>query len=286
MQVNGKEQETMAGNSTGGTSLAEWLRTGGIAARNVLLGGNLRALPLLLQPRRLVHYAGETLFLYQTSQDARELPQRNIAEVLPGPDVESVVLGSLDGDNWLEPLASYAADILALCMLCRRLRPRTVFEVGTLNGYTAYHFALNAPDARVFSLDLPRTAAPAPALRTTAMDEVHIEASLRTSSYCFSGRPEEERIELLFGDSARFDFSPWHGKVDLFFVDGAHSWEYVRSDTQNAFRCVRPGGVIAWHDYGRVGVNGVSRYLHELRAAGHDIHAVPGGSVAFMRVPQ
>lgn len=264
----------------------EWLRTGGIAARNVLLGGNLRALPLLLRPRRLVNYAGETLFLYQTTQHARLLPQRNVGEVLEGGSVAAIVLGRLDRRTWLEPIASYTADIVALCLICQRLRPRVVFEIGTLDGYTAYHFALNTDaDASIYSLDLPREPVAALRLPTTFMDDEHIRASLATERYCFTGEPEQDRIRLLFGDSATFDFTPYHGTVDLFFVDGAHSYDYVRSDSENALRCVRPGGVIAWHDYGRVGVNGVSRYLHELQARGHAIQAIPGGSLAFMQLP-
>lgn len=61
---------------------------------------------------------------------------------------------------------------------------------------------------------------------------------------------------------------------------GAHSYEYVAFDTRNAFACVRPGGVIAWHDFGRVGVNGVGRLVREV-ARTREVHAIPGGSVAF-----
>lgn len=78
-------------------------------------------------------------------------------------------------------------------------------------------------------------------------------------------------------------YSPWHGQVDFFFVDGAHSYEYVKSDTENALRCVREGGIIAWHDFGRRGVNGVSRLIGELAAEGQKIYVVPGGSLAYTR---
>jgi hypothetical protein len=71
--------------------------------------------------------------------------------------------------------------------------------------------------------------------------------------------------------------------VDLFFIDGAHSYEYVRQDTLNALKCCRKGGVIAWHDFGRSGVNGVSRWICEL-AQEHKVYSVPGSSLAFMVV--
>jgi hypothetical protein len=85
-------------------------------------------------------------------------------------------------------------------------------------------------------------------------------------------------------DSAKFDYSPFNRRVDLFFIDGAHSYPYVRDDTLKALECCRPGSVIAWHDYGRHGVNGVSRWLHEF-SRGRKIYCIPGGgSLAYMRV--
>jgi Methyltransferase domain len=92
------------------------------------------------------------------------------------------------------------------------------------------------------------------------------------------------KVQPLFGDSAKFDYSPYHGRVDLFFIDGAHSYEYVRSDTLNAMKCSRPGSVIAWHDFGRAGVNGVARWLMEFSKQ-HQVYSVPGGSLAFCVLP-
>lgn len=261
-----------------------WLRAGAIAARNVVVGGNLRALGLIGEPRRLVHYVTESLFLYKTLADARELPQLTVPRAFPGRGPQQVTIAGLEDGSWLSPVASYTADLVALCLLCRYLEPRNVFEIGTLNGYMAYHFALNAPTARVHTLDLPRTGEEV-LLSVTPMDRLHIEAARMSTRYCFDGTPEAERIHCHFGDSASFDYTPYHDAIDLFFIDGAHSYEYVVSDTNNALRCCRAGGVIAWHDYGRVGVNGVSRCLTELRRAGHDVCSVSGSSVAFLQIP-
>jgi predicted O-methyltransferase YrrM len=264
-----------------------WLRTAAIAARNVLVGGNLRALGLIGEPRRLVHYASESLFLYKTLTGSRELPQQSVAAAFPATGPWQITLAGLDDDAWSGPVASYTADLVALCLLCRHLEPRTVFEIGTLNGFMAYHFALNAPAARVLTLDLPKTGSESGTrLDVTPVDRMHIAAARSAVEYCFDGTPEAGRIECLFGDSATFDYSPYHGSVDLFFIDGAHSYEYVSSDTDNALRCCRAGGIIAWHDYGRAGVNGVSRFLSEFRRAGHDVRSVPGSSVAFLKIPR
>lgn len=258
-----------------------------VAARNVLWGGTASALRLIHKPTQLAALASENLFLYRTFTDGRGVPQRNVWDVLDGDRTTSITLAHEYYWPWFGTLSTYAADLVNLCVLSRILQPSIVFEVGTSRGLTALHFALNAPAARVFTLDLPIDRPVTPQLRTTLMDSWHIRGTAEaTGEHVFDGRPEAERIERLYGDSATFDFSRWHGQVDLFFIDGAHSYEYVRSDTDNALRCVRPGGVIAWHDFGRAGVNGVSRVVLEMGRAGHQPFAVPGGSLAFMRVGQ
>ena len=265
--------------------LEKYLSAAAVVLRNTVLGGSLAAVSLLRQPRKALLFVNETLFLYQTFAGRRRLPQRPVLEAFGQCSTAEIRLARLPGKMWFHSLASYAIDLVSLCWVCRAIEPRVVFEIGTLEGYTALHFALNTPpEARVYTPDLPPDAASAPLLPTTLMDDVHIQGARRRHGYLFDSFPERAKITCLYGDSASFDFSPYSGQVDLFFIDGAHSYEYVRADTLNALRCTRPGGVILWHDYGRVGVNGVSRWLHEL-ARQYDIACVPGGSLAYLVVP-
>lgn len=261
----------------------ELLRILGIAVRNALLGGNAASLTLLARPRQLVEYTSESLFLFKALAGRRGLPEANVFEVLEAPATTPIELRLVRGTIGFMPSASLTADLVALCLLARILKPQRILEIGTATGYSTLHLALNAPaDAIVFTLDLPPAGGTSVALRTTWMDDAHIRPSVRGHQLLFRGSEVESRIVTLFGDSATFDFSPYHGSIDLFFIDGAHSYEYVRNDTRRALDCVRPGGVIAWHDFGRAGVNGVSRHLRELAAAGRKIHAIPGGSLAFL----
>ncbi|MGH7517717.1 MAG: O-methyltransferase [Gemmatimonadales bacterium] len=265
----------------------EWIRTAGVAVRNAVLGSNLASWRLLGQPRSYLYFASEALFLLDALRQRRGLPERNVGEHFPdAPRDLPILLDGRPDAPWLGPVTSYLADLVALCQLCQLVRPRVVFEIGTFHGYSTLHFALNTPaDAVVYSLDLPPDQ-PQLTLGATVMDVVIAREGAATSTYAFSGREVEAKIRLLHGDSAKFDFSPWHRGVDLFFIDGAHSYEYVRSDSERALECVRPGGVVAWHDFGRSGVNGVGRCLRELRARGLDITAVPGGSLAYLVVPR
>jgi hypothetical protein len=256
----------------------ELLRLYAVAARNFLVGGNLTGLLLLGRPHEMIGYATENLFSFRSMADRRGIPQKNVFEVLPQARLAQVNLCNTNGETWFRNSASYVADIISLCLLCRAIKPRVIFEIGTLRGYTTAHMALNCDECTIYTLDLPSGVKPV--LATTTIDGLHAKQHEETKLYVWEGMDIAQKIHPLFGDSASFDYSPYHQRVDLFFIDGAHSYEYVRSDTLNALKCCHPGSVIAWHDFGRAGVNGVSRWLLEFSKQ-HRVYSIPGGSIAF-----
>jgi predicted O-methyltransferase YrrM len=248
-----------------------------IAAKNVLLGGNIKTLAFLTKPREGVFYTGECLFLERLMHPNGDLPQRCVWDALGTTSDIPVVLHPVALKHWFNQVSSYQADIIALSMLCRLIKPKKIFEIGTLYGSSALQMALNAPEAEVFTLDLEGPAH----LSTTEIDR-RLVAEGQKKRLVFAGMPEEQRIKALTGDSAIFDFGPFENSIDLFYIDGAHSYEYVKNDTMKALRCVREGGIIAWHDYGRCGVNGVSKWLNQFRAEGNNLSRIPGGSLAYL----
>jgi predicted O-methyltransferase YrrM len=256
------------------------LREAGIVLRNLSLGGNLDSLLAARDPRRAYYYLAESRFLYKCLFPKGGLPQKNVWEAMGVDEVPVVIYGPA-ARHWFHPVASYATDLVSMCMLCQILKPRMILEIGTFTGSGALHWAGNAPDAQVYTLDLPPKGTPS--LTTTHTDREAV-SEREAKPMEFEGRPEAKRIHCLYGDSATFDFSPYLGKAELVFIDGAHSYEYVRNDTLRAGPCCKSGGVIAWHDYGRAGFNSVSRWLHEFARDGKKIYRVPGGSLAYTRV--
>jgi len=268
-------------------NLSTAAHVGFIAARNLVLGGNLVSWSLVGRPYRMLFYIGECLFLYKTLLNKRKLPQPAIGSSLAQLGMEEEIrLGNLKGYTWLFANPTFASDLIGLGLLCRAAKPKVAFEIGTQTGYTALLLALNSPDdATIYTLDLPPDQPENPSLKTTAADARERRKKSAVGHYCFEDSPVAHKIVCLTGDSAAFDYSPYRGKVDLFFIDGAHSYEYVRSDTAHAFKCCHSGSLMVWHDYGRVGVGGVERFLHEMKRDGYDIRAVPGGSIAYLTVP-
>lgn len=66
----------------------------------------------------------------------------------------------------------------------------------------------------------------------------------------------------------------WAG-FDFIFIDGDHRYESVKADIENALRLLKPGGVLAFHDYDRPGDEGVTQAVDEL---------IGGGAKLFARV--
>jgi hypothetical protein len=259
--------------------LGEAFRTGGELVRMALYGGSPALLSMLGRPRRAAQYAASSLFLHRLASQWG-LEQRRPQEIL-GVDADVEVGVCLAPQSWFyswDP--SFGMDLFWLCVITRLVQPRRVFEIGMSQGISALHFALNSPgEAQVFTLDLPRDGSVRPALSTTLMDREQIRERER-SQPVFVSKPENRKITQLFSDSARFDFSDFRGNIDLFFVDGAHSYDYVRSDTGRALECCHAGSVVLWHDYGRYGVNGVTKYLHQL-AKTREVYRLPGSAVAM-----
>lgn len=254
-----------------------------IALRNLLVGGNIVSLLLLKSPTKMVSYISESLFLFRQMAKKTKIPHKSVWEILPSKNIiNEISLGNFDKDTWFRATASYSVDIINLLLICKLIQPKVVFEIGTFNGYTAFHFAMNTPsDTKIYTLDLPRDKSINLKYETTLVDDRIMSKTIKMENLCFEKTNYEEQITCLFGDSATFDFSPYNKKVDFFFIDGSHSYEYVRLDTFKALKCCHSGSVIAWHDFGRMGVNGVTKFITEISKKGFTIYSVPGGSVAF-----
>ena len=143
--------------------------------------------------------------------------------------------------------------------------PLRSFEFGTFDGRTTLTLAANCPhEGKVYTLDLPAERLETTGLQLEHADRAYVAKPLVGAR--LDGRPEAERVVQLLGDSASFDFGPYRGRVDLVFVDGAHSYDYVLSDSRNALEMLSPEkGVILWHDYGAW--PGVTRALNHLYAS-------------------
>jgi len=167
-------------------------------------------------------------------------------------------------DNWKFKQGNATLyELYCLSSIANYLKPQKIFEIGTFDGNTTLHLAVNTPEfTKIETLDLPPEQLEAASLRLDKGDSQLIDKKGFKIGQCFLSKDISKKITQHLSDSAKFDFSIYENKIDLFFVDGAHSFEYIESDTKNAFRCVKDTGIILWHDYGDI--MDVTEFLNEL----------------------
>jgi predicted O-methyltransferase YrrM len=171
------------------------------------------------------------------SQQMGIYPEMPLARVMDDTTTVTVVNLPANSFNVSE------CELLALAAFTARVRARRVFEIGTADGRTTRNFALNVgPGGQVYTLNMD-----------LAHDTTHQQSTPVGSR--FTGTPEAAKITQLWGDSRRFDFSPYTGSCQVVFIDADHSDAGVTQDSERALSIVdKDGGVILWHDALRYGV--------------------------------
>ena len=151
----------------------------------------------------------------------------------------------------------------ALGAIARALQPRTILEIGTYLGMGALTFALNTTaECRIFTIDLPDNEFDSDA---EASDWQFVENSRGRVGSAWRDYPSQisGKIVQLRGDSRTVSLDEV-GRPDLIFIDGGHSYEIVKSDTERALSVLAQGGAMLWDDYGMFWQDDVVRYLDGL----------------------
>jgi hypothetical protein len=101
--------------------------------------------------RRVKRAARELLGPSRRPNDsASPLPVARLFDLITSrPDVRLQLIGYQDGN--VRPV-----ELLTIAAIVSEQKPLCVLEVGTFNGHTTLHMALNSPtDAKIYTLDLP-----------------------------------------------------------------------------------------------------------------------------------
>ncbi len=138
-------------------------------------------------------------------------------------------------------------DMVYVCGMASAANAKRIFEFGTYRGQTTCGLASVCKDAQIYTLNLPPDDDP----RYAPYIGMYIARS-----------PDRDRITQIYCDSRTFDTSPYRESMDYIFIDGDHSYEGVKNDTEKALQLLKPGGVIVWHDYAAKSP-GVLDYLAE-----------------------
>jgi predicted O-methyltransferase YrrM len=169
----------------------------------------------------------------------------------------------------------HEGELDVLIHLAKSVDARCVAEFGCNNGRTAAAVLRNVETIeRYVGVDVPSGYSFACKVQAKEVPEKAGELALN-----------DGRFELLLRRRGTFDLTADDlPECDLVFIDGDHSEAAVRHDRDLAWRVVRPGGLIVYHDDNGLRTVDVSRVLDVLSDGGADIQHVAGTWLAVERV--
>jgi Methyltransferase domain len=201
----------------------------------------------------------------------RCLPAIDLGDAFPGIGDIAITM-----THRFRPRGLPYGDAYVLSLVVAYLQPRRIFEIGTGSGEGTLLMARQAPDTPIDTLDLGTSSA------TLGTQRGDLPLAGSEVGSAFRDTPWAAAIRQHLGDSARFDFSPFHGEMDLVFVDGAHTAEYVANDSRAAFAMTAGRGVVVWDDC-HLYHPAVSRILAAQRDAAMPILRIAGTRLALLQ---
>lgn len=140
----------------------------------------------------------------------------------------------------------HRAVCLKLLTLARGIEIKTLAEVGVWLGEASYFFAQFFPNAHLYLVDPWK---PSNQYLETGQgpgtSQKDYDQALQNVKRLFQDNPQVS----IFPKSSQEALSLVPNNLDLVFIDGDHSYEAVKHDILSWKQKVRPGGILAGHDY-------------------------------------
>lgn len=170
-------------------------------------------------------------------------------------------------------------ELLALAIMAKITNAHRIYEIGTYDGRSALSMACNQADSgRLYTLNLPEDYLSSNPHLSQSVD-IQLSQKVKSGER-YINQVEKEKIVQWYGDSQEFDASS-QAPYQIIFIDGGHSFDIVRHDTEQAFQFIdKRNGFICWHDATRYGVG---KYLPQLIKKGERVYRIEGADLALIR---
>lgn len=241
----------------------------------VAFGLNAASLSHLLRLKPM-QFARASVRSFEAAIGVQEIPEIGLSEILGDrkPCIKLTVMryedGMLPSDQAMALLAILVAE-----------QPLSVLEIGTFMGHTTRQMAENLEHSEIHTVDLPpnfsSTAQPPGAI---PKDDFHL-IEKRVVGREYKDRPCSARITQHFADTASWDFQGI-GIPAFFFIDGSHTYEYCKNDSDKCFELAKGKGVFLWHDCDSRHP-GVVKCISEWRLKGRDVRRIYGTPLAYWK---
>ncbi len=118
----------------------------------------------------------------------------------------------------------------------------TILEIGTAEGRTTALLAENAPDARIFTVNIP----PEEILEGKGGTHTTFALERERIGKFYKNRGFDNITQILANTAT---WQPDIGSIDMAFIDGCHDTEFVYNDSRKVLAQMKPGSIILWHDF-------------------------------------
>ncbi len=222
-----------------------------------------------LNRKKIKKYFTKTLIESVNLEQVNKIfESEKISENLYGPK-KDVIVKSFCVPSGDKDIVGKTSDYEAWILSSLSKISKNIFEFGTCSGKTTTLMALNSPDdAKIVTLTL--SSDQAQSLNLSGNDnKVSIRNIINESNYekfIFSGKEYEKKISVIFMDSRKLNVDEYLNSFDLIFIDGGHTYSIIENDSNKAFKMVKNGGIILWHDFvpGKTSDRDVVKYLNKV----------------------
>ena len=213
---------------------------------------------------------------HRLRKELKSIPEVALDEIL-GDRKATVKLNVQKYEDGMLPVH----EALVLLSILVAEHPKEVLEIGTFMGHTTRAMAENLASSIIHTVDLPPDFS---ALQGSnggpPKDDFHL-IRRRVVGREFKGQAVEQRIKQHFGDTALMDFNEF-GRPTFFFIDGSHTYEYCKQDSEKCFALCGGAGTFLWHDCDP-GHPGVVEFILEWRTLGRNIARIENTAVAYCK---
>jgi Methyltransferase domain len=248
--------------------------------KDILLGVNAAAVVrgLRFGPGDFYHCCQRSLEVTHPREDRLMaiLPQICLTNIISDRDfpVRLMIDHHVDGT-----LPSYQAFILVSLLAIEA--PREVLEIGTFMGHTTKLMAENLEHSTIHTVDLPLDySLNETAKADVSKDDFHLIRDRQVGRE-FRDTPYASRIVQHYADTMAWDFVGV-GHPTFFFIDGSHTYEACRNDSDKCYALCGGKGVFLWHDCDQYHT-GVIRAMGEWRKMGRDVRRIRGTSLGYWK---
>jgi predicted O-methyltransferase YrrM len=172
-------------------------------------------------------------------------------------------------------------DISGLLYLIRLSCKKNILEIGTWYGKTTYEIASNFPEKTIFTMDYMED--------DLVLSEHETKHRASKEDLCkYANEEALNNVCFIYANSHIYNFDKFKKSgtiIDFIFIDGDHSFDGVKIDTEKSIDYLKKngGGTIAWHDIHTKNLTQVPDYMQYLSKS-IDIYYLKDTNIGYMPV--